>query len=103
MREKIVSLFKKLCMEFEWDEIKNSKNIEKHSIDFSDVVSVFQHPIIKKKSTKIDYGEKRWIAIGQLMNFCIVIIYTIREKKIRLISARKANKKERKIYYENIK
>jgi len=52
---------------------------------------------------KRDYGEKRWIAIGQLMNFCIVIIYTIRDKKIRLISARKANIKEREIYYENIK
>lgn len=90
-------------MEFEWDEIKNSKNIEKHSLDFIDVVSAFKYPIIKKENTKKDYGEKRWIAIGQLKNFCIVIIYTIRDKKIRLISARKANKKEREIYYENIK
>jgi len=90
-------------MEFEWDEIKNSKNIEKHNIDFSDVINVFQHPMIKKKDKRKDYGEKRWLAMGLLKDFCIVIIYTIRDKSIRLISARKANKKEREIYYENIR
>lgn len=89
-------------MKFEWDDNKNLSNIEKHGIDFQDVKSAFMYPILTKKDERFDYGEDRLISIGKIVNFCIVIVWTKRNNTIRLISARLANKRERKIYDEHI-
>lgn len=89
-------------MKFEWDEQKNLSNIEKHGLDFQDVQSAFMQPILTKKDERFEYGEDRLISVGKIANFCIVIIWTKRNNTIRLISARLANKKERKIYDEHI-
>ena len=90
-------------MEFEWDENKNKSNIEKHSIDFNDAKQIFNNPMIIKKDTRSDYGEKRWIAIGLLIEFVVVAVYTMRNKIVRLISVRLANKKEKEKYNETFK
>lgn len=87
-------------MNFEWDANKNLKNIEKHGIDFNDATQAFDNPMIRKVDNRKDYRETRWIAIGLLIDFVIVIVYTIKDKVIRFISVRKANKKERKKYYD---
>ena len=53
---------------------------------------------------KMEYGEERWIGIGLLRTIIVVIVYTeLKKDKIRLISARKATKRERKYYEEKIK
>lgn len=85
-------------MQFEWDEEKNKKNIIKHGIDFVDVILAFDHPIIKAEDTRKDYKEMRFIGIGVIREREIVIAYTMRSEKIRIISARKANEDERKKY-----
>ena len=85
-------------MEFEWDNEKNNKNIEKHELDFADVALVFDNPLIEYEDTRNDYGEKRFFGIGVLRDIEISVIYTRRRKNIRIISARRARKDERQRY-----
>jgi uncharacterized DUF497 family protein len=85
-------------MTFEWDENKNTINISKHGIDFNDIVSAFYNEMLIQKDAREDYGEDRFIGIGKIMTVEVVIVWTNRDDKIRIISARKANKKERNIY-----
>lgn len=87
-------------MKFEWDENKNEANIERHGIDFYDAHSIFEHPMLIKADTRKDYGEKRLVGLGLLFEVEIVIIFTKRGDSIRVISIRRANKNERKIYQE---
>ena len=85
-------------MKFEWDDEKNKKNIEKHEIDFIDAALVFDNPVLEREDSRGDYGEKRFIGIGILYNIEISVVYTRRRNKIRIISARRASKDERKKY-----
>ena len=85
-------------MEFEWDNEKNDKNIEKHGLDFADVALVFDYPVLEYEDSRKDYGEKRFFGIGILRGIEISIVYTRRRKKIRIISARRARKDERQRY-----
>ncbi|MBN2975471.1 BrnT family toxin [Pseudomonas lactucae] len=90
-------------MQFEWDESKNAANISKHGIDFNDVPDIFRHPMLALRDDRADYGEERWIGIGWIKLLIGVVVYTERRGDvIRIISARKANKKEAKYYDANI-
>ena len=91
-------------MEFEWDENKNKSNQDKHGIDFNDAKEVFKDDnSIESETTQDNHGEKRWKIIGQLYGSILSVIYTIRNKTTRLISARKASRKERKDYTDQKK
>lgn len=84
---------------FEWDELKNNKNQDKHGISFDEVQEIFMFPIIEYEDNRQDYGEVRKIATGRnTENFLMTVVYTFRNGKIRIISARPANKKERQAY-----
>ena len=86
-------------MEFEWDENKNKSNQEKHGLDFNDAKEVFNDENSKvSQDLRKDYGEYRWKIIGKIYGSIISVIYTFRNKGIRIISARKASKKERDEY-----
>lgn len=93
-------------MNFEWDENKNQANIRKHGISFSEAKSVFNDfNAIFLEDNRFDYGEIRYIAIGQLesdflnKSLIVMVVYTERrEDLIRIISARKANKREIRFY-----
>lgn len=86
-------------MRFEWDEDKNAVNIRKRSIDFADVPSIFNGPMLVELDEREDYGEDRWIGIGILRNLVAVVVFAEpRKDTIRIISARKANRHERKKY-----
>jgi len=90
-------------MQFEWDEIKNAINIRNHNIDFADVPNVFKGAMLIDYDDRHDYGEDRWIGLGLLHSIIIVVVFTEPLKDtIRIISARKANKKEQEKYYEKI-
>jgi len=90
-------------MRFEWDESKNAANIAKHGINFNDVPDIFRHPMLALRDDRADYGEERWIGIGWIKLLIGVVVYTERRGEvIRIISARKANKKEAKYYDANI-
>lgn len=84
---------------FEWDDQKNEENIRKHGIDFADVPDVFNGPMLIDLDDRADYGEDRWIGIGLLRTLVAVVIFTERvNDTLRIISARKATKYERKRY-----
>ncbi|TWC17793.1 hypothetical protein FBY06_1162 [Pseudomonas sp. SJZ085] len=90
-------------MGFEWDEAKNEANIRKHGIDFNDVLDVFNHPMLTLRDDRVGYGEERWISIGWIKSLIGVIVYTEQQGDVvRIISARKATKKEAKYYVESI-
>lgn len=89
-------------MTFEWDEEKNRINIEQHGIDFKDALEVFfDKDRIILTDDREKYFESREICIGKIgKSIIITSVFTDRNDKIRIISARKANKRERSIYYE---
>jgi uncharacterized DUF497 family protein len=85
-------------MEFEWDENKKQANFLKHEIDFEEATAIFDGRVVKFVSTKFDYGEIRIKAIGDLNGKVIAVIYTVRNGNYRIISARRADRNERRAY-----
>lgn len=81
-------------MEFEWNEDKNQRNIEKHGIDFRRASKIWDGSPVEIARRVVD-GEERITVIGTLADEHIAVIYTERAGNIRLISARRANRKER--------
>ena len=91
-------------MKFSWDEEKNRNNIRKHGIDFNDVCEMFDDLMLVKLDDQYTYTEERWIGVGMLLGIVAVVVYTEPVSDIiRIISARKATKREVKGYAEAIK
>ncbi len=91
-------------MTFEWDETKNQANIYKHGISFETAKRVFEGPVLTWLDNRRDYGEDRYVSIGQVeMGALIVVAHTKRNDRARLISARGASRKERQAYHEKIR
>ena len=89
-------------MKFEWDDSKNRRNFEKHGIDFEDAAELFRSMRVTFVDSRANYGEVRKISIGRIgVNICVVV-YTERDETMRIISARRANARERKKFYEFI-
>ncbi|MGH7126671.1 MAG: BrnT family toxin [Stellaceae bacterium] len=87
-------------MKFEWDEEKAALNLGKHGLDFEFAKLIFAGPVLEGPDNRQDYGEARLVAIGTVDGFEIVVVFTWREEARRLISARRANAKERKAYHQ---
>jgi uncharacterized protein len=87
-------------MEFEWDENKNQWNIAQRGFDFAFASGIFEKPVYEGEAQG-DYAEIRIKAIGKVENIVLCVIYTRRENRIRIISARKASRNERRIYSES--
>lgn len=85
-------------MEFEWDETKAVSNLRKHSVDFADAVGVFDDPLaLSMPDDALD--EQRFVGIGaDVLGRVLVVVYTIRGDRVRIISARRATASERKRY-----
>lgn len=83
------------AVEFEWDENKAIANLRKHRVDFVDAVCVFRDiGATHVLDDTMDYGEDRFKATGLVNNQVLVVIYVERSDRIRLISARKATRRE---------
>lgn len=90
---------KKEKLEFEWDEEKEKINVKKHGISFSTAALVFDdEDRIEIYDTIHSVQEDRFITIGSVGRI-LFVVYTNRDSSIRLISARLANDKERRLYY----
>ena len=86
---------------FEWDDEKNEINIRKHGIDFIRAAGVFFDEFRYEEYDEDHSDEEdRWKVIG-MVNGILVVIYTERGDMTRIISARLAEKYERRIYYGN--
>jgi len=90
-------------MLFEWDDEKRQSNIIKHHIDFEEAVTIYDGFVITITSEHQGLGEERFLSIGLLQGLEIVIVFTIRGEKRRIISARRARKAERTKYHEELK
>jgi hypothetical protein len=88
---------------FEWDESKRCSNIEKHNVDFEEILDLFDTFLYEIPDNRRGYGEKRTIAFGELEKQVYCLVYTLRGKSCRLITARRANERERKAYYSFLK
>lgn len=89
-------------MEYEWDEAKRLANLRKHGIDFTDVKIVFDGDILTVEDDRYSYGEQRFVTLGLLQGRVVAVVYTEREARIRIISARKATKYEQRVYFEQL-
>lgn len=85
-------------MQYVWDENKRVANFIRHKVDFLDAIDFEWDTALETIDDRRDYGEERWVALGFIGKKLHVMVYTFRAQKIRIISLRKANKRER-IYY----
>lgn len=91
-------------MRFEWDAEKNRANITKHGLDFADAGEIFAAPMLIALDERGDYGEDRWMALGLLKSWVVVVVYTERgEDAILIISLRKALTHERLRYEQALR
>jgi len=92
--------------EFEWDLNKEKINIKKHKVSFNVASKVFFDPFLCSIQDRVENGEERWQTIG-MVDGCLLllVVHTVLEKDnveiIRIISARRVNQRERKLYERN--
>jgi uncharacterized protein len=88
----------------EWDDTKSAKNLIKHLISFDEAALIFEGEVLTRIDARFDYGEVRKVSIGTIRNVVVVsVVHTDRKGRIRIISARMANKAERTIYHEHLR
>ncbi len=89
-------------MEFEWNPDKATRNLEKHGLSFEEAATVFNDPLsVTFPDPNHSIRESRYVIIGlSSLGKILVVAHTDRGENIRIISARKATRKERKFYEE---
>jgi uncharacterized protein len=97
---------------FEWDPGKAAINLRKHAISFDIAVRVFADPFALTEQVRIEGGEQRWQTLGIVDGYLLLVVaHTIRDGEedgqpieiIRIISARAADRKERRRYEQEIR
>jgi hypothetical protein len=87
--------------EFEWDPEKNAQNLAKHGISFEEVKTVWEGYTLSEEDDG-DHAEVRERTYGLLRGVVVVcVIHTLRGEKIRIISARRATKREQALFDEH--
>jgi uncharacterized DUF497 family protein len=89
-------------MIYEWDEAKNRSNFAKHGLDFADAEHVLTGPCVTFVDSRFDYGEERLITLGLLAGRVVIVAHAPRSDTTRIISMRKANRREQKIYQKRL-
>ena len=89
-------------MDCEWDPAKAQANLNKHGIHFADAVSALEDDQALTIRDAYSEDEERWITLGMdALGRLLVVVYTWRGEKVRLISARLATAQEREQYEES--
>ena len=87
---------------FEWDDEKADRNLRDHGLSFEDAVPVFLDPYrLEVEDDREDYGETRYYTIWMVNGVVLAVVFTWREDRVRIISARKATRAEQRKYDEN--
>jgi len=83
-----------------WDPAKAALNLGKHGVDFEEAATVFRDPLLLvQPDVEHSEEEERWLALGKsARQLLLVVVHTENEQTIRLISARKAEPRERRRY-----
>jgi uncharacterized DUF497 family protein len=90
-------LFERVRM-VEWNEEKAASNRRKHGIDFDEAIEIFYGTSLLRRSDRND--EERWLAIGESEGRVVTVVFTWRGDTLRIISARRARRNERRAYHQ---
>ena len=86
-------------MNYQWDPNKAQSNLDKHNVDFADAVGVFEDAWALTIEEQYVNDEPRFVTLGMdFLGRVLVVVYTYRGDDIRLISARRATKRQRRTY-----
>ncbi len=85
-------------MGFEWDDAKDATNRRKHDLGFREAAEIFRGYVLTAEDTRRDYGERRFIALGEYNGEVIQVVFTERDGNVRIITAWKASRDDRKNY-----
>jgi len=95
---------------FEWDPVKAAGNLRKHRVSFETAIRVFADPFALTHQERTEGGEQRWQTLGVVEGYrLLLVVHTIRDEDeqqveiIRIISARAADRKERRRYEQEIR
>jgi uncharacterized protein len=86
------------CGVFEWDEAKSRRNFVERGFDFEFAARIFEGDLLEYEDRRRDYGERRNFAIGEAEGEILFVVYTWRSANRRIISARRASRRERDAY-----
>ncbi len=87
-----------------WDDAKRKTNLAKHGYDFADLAEVFDGRfVVTRLDARFDYGEVRYNLLAEFHGRIVNVTFTPRGRRAHLISARPANRAERKVYDEKKK
>jgi hypothetical protein len=87
---------------FEWDAAKAQANLTKHGVSFTAAVQVFEDTVrVEWLDTRHDYGEERFVTVGEVNAELLSVAYTMRADLVRIISVRRASKHEKEEYHGN--
>ena len=90
-------------MNFVSDQRQNRANLVRHEVTFEDAIRIFEGQTLEKVDDRFDYGENRVYAIGVVSGIEITLIYTdVSETERRIISAWRAERHERKAYWQSL-
>ena len=88
---------------FEWDPAKNAMNRRKHGISFEEAIAIFDGPVLSRQDDDI-HGEHRERSYGLMREVVVVcVVHTDRDATRRVISARKATRKEREEFHAHLR
>lgn len=85
-------------MQIEFDREKRSTTLKVRGLDMARATEVFAGPTMTVEDGRRNYGEVRYITIGYLEASMVVLVWTHRNNRLRVISMRKANERERRLY-----
>lgn len=90
-------------LRFTWDVAKARSNLVKHGVSFETAAAIFDGKTVELPDDRFDYGEERWVAIGLANDRDLTVVYTVTDDdRFRLISARGATTKERRLYWKSV-
>jgi uncharacterized DUF497 family protein len=89
-------------MEFEWDENKRAEVAREHGVDLVEAILIFEGHRLTWRDNRRDYGEVREISIGMADGVCLVVVHTVRDEVVRLITAWKGGRREQRKYQESL-
>ena len=84
--------------EFEWDSNKSERTRLERGFGFDFATAIFKEEVLIREDKRSNYGEERFLAIGQVQNLFLTVVYTWRGDRVRIISARIADRSERDAY-----
>ncbi|MGE0423627.1 MAG: BrnT family toxin [Reyranellaceae bacterium] len=90
-------------LRFTWDLAKARSNLVKHGVAFETAATIFDGRTVELPDDRFNYGEEHWVAIGLANDRELTVVYTVTDDdRFRLISARGATTKERRLYWKSV-